>query len=308
MAPTMNLPDRANALFFYSFDSPPPVLYHYTSMDGLLGIARSGAIRATHVRYLNDTTETTWMWSIVVQQLIRTRDSTKDDKARDQLTTLLESIESRSKRNDFVSSFSENGDDLSQWRAYCPGAVGYSIGFDSSALQTQWVLDPAGGDASFVGATLCKIRYISEDNDGAITDLLGGLLEAAPDLRRNFEDQRPDLHERDVVVAWLSVVAPSFKHAAFSSEREWRLVISKPHKPMPGQRFRPGKSSIVPFIEMELNRDGHGNPRVPYMIREVRVGPSPDPQLSVDALKAMFLSLGHPEVQIEPSSIPYRHW
>jgi hypothetical protein len=29
----------------------------------------------------------------------------------------------------FVSSFSERGDQLSQWRAYCPGGKGYSLGF-----------------------------------------------------------------------------------------------------------------------------------------------------------------------------------
>jgi len=308
MAPTMNAPIMNLPLLFYSFDSPPPVFYHYTSMDGLLGIARSGAIRATHVRYLNDTTEATWMWSIVHQQLIRMRDSAKDDKAHDQLTALVKSLESRNKLNQFVSSFSENGDDLSQWRAYCPGAVGYSIGFDSTALRTQWVLDPSGGDASFVGGTLCKIRYISEDTADAIKDLWGRLLEATPSIRKELENQGFSLPEREVIVLWMSVVGPSFKHAGFSSEREWRLVIIKPHQPMPGQRFRPGKSSIVPYVEMELNRNEHRNPRVPYMIREVRVGPSPDPQLSVDALKAMFLSLGHPEVQIEPSSIPYRHW
>src|SRR5271165_5896004 len=37
----------------------PAVLYHYTSMQTLLDIVHSGRMRASHVRYLNDTTETT---------------------------------------------------------------------------------------------------------------------------------------------------------------------------------------------------------------------------------------------------------
>ena len=34
----------------------------------------------------------------------------------------------------FVASFSENGDQLSQWRAYCPKGNGFSIGFRYSDL------------------------------------------------------------------------------------------------------------------------------------------------------------------------------
>jgi hypothetical protein len=38
-------------------DSPPPILYHYTSQDGLLGILDSKSIWASKVQYLNDEQE-----------------------------------------------------------------------------------------------------------------------------------------------------------------------------------------------------------------------------------------------------------
>jgi hypothetical protein len=59
---------------------------------------------------------------------------------------------------------------------------------------------------------------------------------------------------------------------------------------MPGQQFRPGKSSIVPFVEAELNKDLHSKPVAPYIVREVIVSPCPDPQLSIDALTSIIHS------------------
>ncbi len=36
---------------------PEELLYHYTTIEGLLGIVESGSLRASHIRYLNDQTE-----------------------------------------------------------------------------------------------------------------------------------------------------------------------------------------------------------------------------------------------------------
>jgi hypothetical protein len=36
---------------------PRGLLYHYTTVDGFLGILDSDSLRATHIRYLNDSQE-----------------------------------------------------------------------------------------------------------------------------------------------------------------------------------------------------------------------------------------------------------
>ena len=119
----------------------PEILYHYTSADALLSIVNSGRISATNIDYLNDSSEVAWMWKAVASQLEATKLS--ENKAESECATqILKKIEERRRLNEFVASFSENGDDLSQWRAYCPGGFGYSIGFASAALSTQWISDP----------------------------------------------------------------------------------------------------------------------------------------------------------------------
>src|SRR5664279_1916516 len=50
---------------FSSFTKPPRLLYHYTSMEGLLGIGRSGKIYASDSRYLNDSTDSAYLFDFL---------------------------------------------------------------------------------------------------------------------------------------------------------------------------------------------------------------------------------------------------
>ncbi len=284
---------------------PPTVLYHYTSMDALLAIVASGRIRASHIRYLNDSSEVKWMWQAVVQQLERRKMSANTREHAEMLAQVLDKVENRRHRGEFVASFSESGDDLSQWRAYCSTGPGISIGFHAAALQTQWVSNPEGGDPFFVGGGLKKVQYLENEDTAKLEADLDTILELSPSITMGFHGP---VSREDVVVAWLSVIAPNFKHSAFQAENEWRLVLTKPHKPMPGQRFRPGKSSVIPYVEAILNRDHRSCAPANYIINRVIIGPTPSPELAKESLEALFLAFGHPEVEIVESSIPYRQW
>ena len=47
----------------------PPVLYHYTSAEGLLGIVESGILRAGNFSYVNDASELTYGQELVTDVL-----------------------------------------------------------------------------------------------------------------------------------------------------------------------------------------------------------------------------------------------
>jgi hypothetical protein len=49
-------------------------------------------------------------------------------------------------------------------------------------------------------------------------------------------------------------------------------------------------------------------PREKYFIDEVIIGPTPTPELTLEALRSLFDSVGHPEVIIRSSCIPFRSW
>jgi hypothetical protein len=286
---------------------PPPILYHYTSMQGLLSIVETGRIRATHIRYLNDWSEAQTLWTFVLKRLHERRDSSKSTEENANLSEIISLAHARRLPSEFVASFSEEGDDLSQWRSYCPGEAGFSIGFSSAALHSQWVSDPAGREPSFVGAQLHKIIYLNESDTSEIDLHIDGIVKLAA-LPQGIEGiGGPDVMKR-FVVAWLTVIAPSYKNSAFRSESEWRLVLTKPHKPMPGQRFRAGKSTLIPYIEVDIDRETDPKLSKDYMIRKVIVGPTPNSDLAFEAVQSLFLSKGHGDVLVEKSAIPYRHW
>jgi hypothetical protein len=303
--------DEADQLFstlgLYDTIHRPAVLYHYTSMNALLSILSSGQIRATHIRYLNDVSEAKWMWKAVVERLEQLKGSAESETQSEQASAILKMVHERRTLDDFVASFSENGDDLSQWRAYCPGGAGFSIGFNTEALNTQWVADPKGGEPLFVGGSLKKVRYLGPDELKFSSDL-DNMLRLLPPIfiERGF-DGKP-VSKEQFLMGWLSTISSSFKHYAFSAENEWRLILTKPHKPMPFQRFRPGSSSIIPYVEAVLNRNYKSEQPANYMINRVIIGPTPSPELSKEALEAAFHSAGHPEVDVEVSTIPFRHW
>ena len=46
-------------------NEPKATLYHYTSLQGLMGIIESRKLRASDVRYMNDSTELTYALNLL---------------------------------------------------------------------------------------------------------------------------------------------------------------------------------------------------------------------------------------------------
>ncbi len=286
-------------------ENPPSVLYHYTSMVGLLGIGRSGKIYASDSRYLNDITDSAYVFEFlkdfVDQQVAGT--TGEDKKYYQELGSALRTTRMAEV---FVASFSEDGDSLSQWRAYSSGGVGFSIGFDAKSLIAAHVSDPTTGKPFSVISQLRKVEYLTsagEASDELLNEAkrLGNAMVWA-----SRQKEEPDATEQPIssaaTAALLAILAPIFKHHAFNEEREWRLVLAEVLDQMPSKQFRMGRSTLVPYVEVEPHlKEG-------YFVKEVIVGPTPHPELSIAALRAFFQSLNHPEVTLHASKVPYRHW
>jgi DUF2971 family protein len=290
-----------------SGEGTPPILYHYTKMQTLLAIVDTGRIRATHVRYLNDRSETSTMWDLVLARLERRRSSAQSESEKLLLAAVIDLARNRKRHNEFVASFSEKGDDLGQWRSYCP-AGGVSVGFSSAALRSNWISNPRADKPAFVGTFLYRITYLDRESPSHLDPVIDDVMNIASGLRGKTGFSGQKIQKEQAATAAFSVFSSTFKDSAFRSENEWRIIANKPHKPMPGQQFRSGKSTLVPYIEVELNRDLNYDLLPEFMIRKVVIGPTPNPELSFEALQNLFLSVNHPEVLVENSVVPYRDW
>ena len=124
--------ERLSGLF-----SPVPgrPIFHYTSQSGFLGILQDKALWASKIQFLNDSAEFQYTLDLIEARM-KAQDENPDLK---EFTHFRENVigwlrGSMKYPNIFVVSFSERGDLLSQWRAYCPSGAGFSIGFTYDQL------------------------------------------------------------------------------------------------------------------------------------------------------------------------------
>jgi DUF2971 family protein len=166
-----NPPERfAAERVFADYKKLPPRLYHYTSQEGLLGILFSKTLWATRIQYLNDSTEFAYALGLLKNAF------TLDDHQRSLTNriSLQPALDASRKALDAlklvpiqVACFSEKQDDLSQWRGYCAGGSGFSIGFDPNQL-----VEAADRRAAFIAPCI----YDCDRQSQLVKQLVGGFI------------------------------------------------------------------------------------------------------------------------------------
>ncbi len=271
------------------------ILYHYTDANGLIGIVGKRELWATNILHLNDSSEFTHALDMATEQLRSEEYSTSkwDTKAFSELLKDSESLLQMGPDLPFVFSLSRNGDQLSQWRAYCPKGNGFSIGFRRSQLKYL-------NDESGFRLVRCVyrdhekqklIRHTARFVDRIYRMPIGfrTSIEHAAALRRAYER------------SWLRLAA--LKHPGFVEESEWRLVG------FPGNgtpvAYRPGRFGILPYCRLPLAPED-----APFEFEHIYVGPNSAPSVAGASLWGLLRDMcGQPidPFQIRLSSIPLRY-
>ncbi|MCQ2386931.1 MAG: DUF2971 domain-containing protein [Clostridia bacterium] len=107
-------------------------IYHYTSVEGLIGIITSGKIRFTEYSYLNDSTEGDYIFSVLKSML--NNKISYDKEFKDKIVEHIDKNDYYDVYPDkdmkyFISCFSLNSDSLPMWNYYSK-TQGYNINFD----------------------------------------------------------------------------------------------------------------------------------------------------------------------------------
>jgi hypothetical protein len=310
---------------------PQGLLYHYTTIEGLLGIVKSSSLRASHVRYLNDLAEFKNAFEYTyLDVLIKSLDPQADEEG---VAVLHKYMLPPVGCDSFLISFTDDeavpptekvrprpGDRLSQWRAYSNGSGGFSLGFDCSALRKE-------GN----GFWLFRCRYSEQDKQDIAKEIGTKKNEEYKEIikegtkqfigENHREPNQEDLNKiiKPAVSSLLRtlsgnyfLLAAKFKDEAFSEEREWRIVfhairekVLEAHRAEPDRKlveFRPGKFGVTPYVDFPLNLKTN-NP-----LRRIVVGPCPHMEEAVDAVKFLLAANGIQGVEVEDSKIPYRNW
>jgi hypothetical protein len=305
---------------------PEGLLYHYTSLEGFLGIIDSDSLRATHIRYMNDSRE--------FLDGLNYLDSIMKDfpgALKSKMGPFFDSIVSHvsGKSGAYVISFTDDeaatpaphkapGDRLSQWRAYSGGLRGLSMGLDYDSLHGDepgkcW---STGGSLVYLLNCLYdaeeKRRVFSGVGELAAPKFESILADTVSRLQVKTSDGFSGLAEHDIKPAnedsrisyarWflmtgMVINATTFKDPAYFEEKEWRIVILAPSKkPLadaPNEnaslpiKFRSGALGVTPYVEYPLKL---GTPD--SALRRIVVGPTPHAEGAVEAVKMLLEDKG----------------
>lgn len=244
------------------------ILYHYTTQAGLLGILQGKCLWATDVKFFNDSKELVYLFDVAERRI-----QTALEEATVEEAERLESILTHTRfqagvagiAGPYVVSFSENRDQLSQWRGYA-GGDGYALGFE---------ITPPGPIFTPAEIALVQCRYgsgeLAAQVDSALENVMAG---KAPEWTPGVTGEKALGH-------WLSAIAPLYKHEAFKEEAEWRLVVREPFVDNRlSMQFRSGNSTVVPYYAVPFRVED----QQVLALREVVVGPTVDYKLAEAAL------------------------
>lgn len=270
----------------------PEVVFHYTGPAGLVGIIRDRKIWATDIRYLNDAQEFEYTISLARTLLTDLKSRAQGSEDVRIFSECLTALTIAPMYRLYAASFSEHGNLLSQWRAYCPTTGGFSIGFSSKALNRS------------TETALVKCIYDEERQKGLLSKVMTNVLETwRPQLKEG--SLKNDTSLPGVGADFLSallVLAAVFKHPAFKEEAEWRLTLRSTLLGPPNPLFREGRGGIVPYTEFPLLDE------TPPLIDLVVVGPNPHADLALQAVDSFLQLLNVGSGRVGKSRIPYRTW
>ena len=267
---------------------PTVNLYHYATPGGLIGILNSRTLWATSHLHLNDRKE----YKIANRLL---REEIEKSNLKSQHRRALLTLVRRAQQESFILSLSEDGDLLSQWRAYCPGGNGYSVGFAPD--------NPIYSSAKQNAFNLIRCIY-SEKMQRALTRELISSFDGEY-IRSAIPDDVPGtlrvFFERYQWWYSLLVVSSAFKHEGFAEEREWRFVSQYPENLIRDLEYRSGRFGVTPYFKLPLAPKGQ-EPRVDRAV----IGPNANRAAARSALTLLSRTAKFPIAEIHVSRTPLR--
>jgi len=319
----------------------PELLYHYTTQEGLLGIVEKKKIWASHLQYLNDASEGQIFTRLLIEEFNQ-RATTKFEDPLSQIRGLAQLMRSSddhpespiqldnkevvvfgsaafswiSSQDAFVASFSEQGDLLSQWRAYSGETGGFSISFPRPYLKSVGVHFLENRKDSFFDDQdpLVPCRYcdkpeeeslkreIEQIVDSYAADAGQANLHVIPEMKERFNKRGAVAKKHFFPLGKRRALT---KDQSFREEAEWRLVfqLERAGTSNSEPEFRPGRSMLIPYFQIELTWENQA-----LEIPEIIVGPCPHPLEAKRSVERLMRKEGVRKFEVRNSKIPYRNW
>ncbi len=287
--------------------SAPPVLWHYTSASGLIGILQTNKLYASRSTFLNDSLEISHGLGVLRSTLFNLGSTgykpvTKRFIRGISKPGIIERHFAGTELTAYVACFCGEKDLLSQWRGYQgQGAMGgYALEFTPPGAFASWAF--SAPDRQHL--ELQRIVYKEPDQYSLALDLVRPLID--------YLDCEPESNNRQKTFgAVFTEAAFDFacrcKHPSFAAESEWRII----HSPRPSQRalrvkHRESRGLLIPYVELDLPAGVGGRSEL-MPITTIMCGPNAEMALKLEgACSLTHQSQFADTIRVIPSKVPLR--
>ncbi len=279
-------------------------LFHYTTLDGLMGILNSRSLWCSHIRTLNDPSELQYGKSLMISQIDKYLKNIKEKEIIDLLEHLKLSINGfEFQFHAFVGCFCEKDNLLSQWRNYSDKGGGYNLGLKFNSNINYSHYEENLDNTSHV--ILRKIIYSPAVQAYNIKTCLDYIITGSKDTFKWFKK-----NGRDIPADWGIIAANeainilfdiilSYKDEVFSEEKEWRIIKAVRDDKRPDlYKFRNSKNRLIPYIDTHIFERIDGSPFFP--IESITYGPLLEKELTKSGLNLFLInaSVSHAQTSV----------
>lgn len=275
--------------------------YHFTTVDTLVSMLTDSLkfekntsqryieFWATDITVLNDTTERNLFVDLLVDKVRKYATEKKTKLTIAQEKELGKLCYSDMYVISFTSTDLSLSDELNMWRGYSGSGHGVCLELDFSKVPAFYVTN---NDTYQMENTFRpqKCKYINADEIEIDKDLVRQLYE---ELNSSEKDYIKGTLAQSSLISRIAKIAPYYKHIAYKSEYEYRLVIPSLEEP----QYKKIGNIIKPHIIY----------RIPISaISSIKIGPCIKDSDSIKSLENFILSKLGKEVEIKYSEIPFR--
>lgn len=237
-------------------ESAPDEVFHFTDLEGLLGILRTKTLRATLASCSTDRAEVTFAIDRLKQHFNNRTypfQHLGGDLVRKVFNGDLGLLPARFDQRVYLSSFCARADRAIHWLHYGRTGTGVAIGFDSKQLQAT------------TQTYFCKVKYEASEQDAILFEVVRLVDEFYGDAVKSLllPPMVEGMHETTMahlLQGYVGLFAPLMKNEAFRPEEEWRLYSPEtPTRPdqVPGEHtrgteFKITNGRLVPFKSLQF--------------------------------------------------------
>lgn len=196
----------------------------------------------------------------------------------------------------YICSFSANEDSLDMWRYYSKGNGGYALKLNSTGF------DLVNGNI------ICKFNFYEVIYDKKRQEeIIKELVLDSIKVFSNIDSNNKIKMSIDFVKSVMKMLQFVFKHECYSTEKEYRCVITVPKEKFKNAKnkqleieYRNANGLLIPYIDLTINKNN------PYCLAEIKISPFLKGIASKEIVENYVKKCGFEYTLVTMSDLPVR--